>query len=105
MAAVTPVDIGTLITRTRGVKGGRPCLADTGMSVQRLAVLYHDGMAPEEISSEYPGVALELVYAGITCYLANREEIDGYLEDDARAYEEARAEMGPSPLVRKYLGR
>ena len=104
-STVTPVDIGTLIRRTPGVKGGRPCLADTGMSVQRVAVLYRSGMTVEAIHEEYPHITLDLMYAAITYYLANSEEIDGYLDDDARLYDELRAQMGPSPLVRKYLDR
>ncbi|MFN0148731.1 MAG: DUF433 domain-containing protein [Dehalococcoidia bacterium] len=105
MAAVTPVDIGTLIETRPGFRGGRPVITGTGTHVHALAALYRDRMSADEIADEYEHLPRSHVFAAIAYYLANSEEIAGYLAEEARAYEQGRAEMGPSPLVRKYLGR
>jgi uncharacterized protein (DUF433 family) len=47
-------------------------------------VLYdfiHRGRAPEEIAQSYPTLDLEQVYATITYYLHNKEEVSQYLAD------------------------
>lgn len=96
--APTTIDIGTLITRREGVKGGRPCLGDTGMSVHRVAALYLDGMSAEEIQADYPEVPLGLIFAALTYYEANRAEIDAYLQEDIDAYERGLAAQGKIEL-------
>lgn len=85
--APATIDIGTLITRREGVKGGRPCLGDTGMSVQAVAAMYCEGLNAEEISRQYPDVPIALIFAALAYYGTNRAEIDGYLKADADAYE------------------
>ena len=96
--APAAIDIGTLITRREGVKGGRPCMADTGMSVHRVAALYRDGMSAEEIQADYPDVRLGLIFAALTYYEANRAEIDGYLQEDRDAYERGVVAQGQRQL-------
>jgi len=49
---------------------------------------YLSGVSPEEIAVRYRTLTLEQVYATITYYLYNREEIDAYLAR-WRAYVEA----------------
>jgi len=54
---------------------------------------YHlQGYQPQEIAKEYPGLSIEKIYASITFYLANKEELDLYLQRrrarDLEAYEE-----------------
>lgn len=44
--------------------------------MRRIVVLYQQGLTPEEISSEIPHLTLAQVYAALTYYHANREEID-----------------------------
>ena len=52
MATVT--DIGTLITQSPGICGGRLRIAGTGVSVLRIAGWYNQGHIPEMIATEYP---------------------------------------------------
>ena len=70
------VEIGSLITRTPGIRGGRPRIVGTGVSVRRIVVLYQQGLAPEEITAEIPHLTLAQVYAALAYYHANREEMD-----------------------------
>jgi uncharacterized protein (DUF433 family) len=89
MAQATTVDIGTLITKTPGVYGGRPCLAGTRYPVREVAVHYNAGVRPEELAGEY-NLDLEKVYAAIAYYLANKESIDSDLREAQKAWEEGR---------------
>ena len=44
------INIGTLIERDPAIRGGRPCIAGTGVSVQRVVGWYKLGLSPEEIA-------------------------------------------------------
>ena len=85
MTAAT--DIGSLITRTAGVCGGRPHIAGTGVSVQRIVGWYKMGQTPEEIADEYEQLSLAQVYAALAYYHANRAEIETYLTHEAAEYD------------------
>ena len=77
MATVT--DIGTLLTQSQGICGGRLRIAGTGVSVRRIAVWYKLGNTPEEIAAQIPHLTLAQVHAALTYYLANRDEMDADL--------------------------
>jgi uncharacterized protein (DUF433 family) len=86
------VEIGQLIERRPGVRGGRPVVAGTGVSIQRIAGWYKLGWTPEEIADNYGHLSLAQVHAALAYYHANREEIDGYLaaeEAESRRLESA----------------
>ncbi len=74
--AATGVDIGTLITRTPGIKGGTPHLVGTGVTVRTIARWYKLGLSPEEIAAEISHLDLAQVYAALAYYHANREEME-----------------------------
>lgn len=76
------VEIGSLITRNPAVKGGRPCLAGTGMTVHALAAHVHQGLSVEDICAEYPDLDRSLILAGLAHYFANKDAIDGDLDAD-----------------------
>src|SRR5205823_5666043 len=86
MATTSPVDIGTLITRTPEVRGGRPCVAGTGVSVMRIAGWYKQGWIPEEIARRLE-LTLAQVHAALAYYHANQEEIEADLADEATGYD------------------
>ncbi len=82
------VEIGSLIDRDPAIRGGRPKIAGTGVTVRRIAGWYKQGRTPEEIALEYGHLSLAQVHAALTYYHANREEIEADL-----AAEDAAAEM------------
>lgn len=92
MQAVT--DIGTLIVRTSGVCGGRPRIAETRISVQRIAAWYKIGLNAEEIAERMGNVSLAQVYAALTYYHANKEEIETYIALEKTDYERLAKDMG-----------
>ena len=84
MAAV--IDIGTLIVSSLEIRGGRPRVAGTGMTVMRIAGWYKLGLSPEEIADQI-GLSVAQIYAALAYYHANREAIDADLEAEAALYD------------------
>ena len=85
MSAPATVEIGTLITRSDGIKRGVPRVAGTGITVRTIARLHQQGLTPEEIAGSRYHLRLEQVHAALAYYFANREEIE---TDMARQDEE-----------------
>jgi uncharacterized protein (DUF433 family) len=83
----TTTDIGTLITQTPGICGGRPRIAGTGVSVMRIAGWYRMGRSPEEIADQYGHFSLSKVFAALAYYHSNRESIDAELGEEAAEYD------------------
>lgn len=80
------VGIGSLITCTPGICGGRPRIAGTGVSVRRVVVRYKLGLEPEEIADRIGHLSLAQVHAALAYYYANRETIEASLaEEEAEA--------------------
>ena len=85
MAAAT--EIGSLISRRPEIRGGRPCIAGTGVSVRRIAVWHNMGLIPEEIVRNFGHLSLAQVHAALAYYYANKVEIDADLEAEDREAE------------------
>jgi uncharacterized protein (DUF433 family) len=79
--------IGDLIVRESNIRGGRPIIAGTGVTVRRIVGWYKLGLRPEEIADRVGHLSLSQVYAALTYYHANKDE----LETDIAA-EEAEAD-------------
>jgi uncharacterized protein (DUF433 family) len=74
MATVT--DIGTRIVQTPEIRGGRPRIVGTGVTVRRIVGWYKLGLTPEEIADRIGHVSLAHVHAALAYDHANREEIE-----------------------------
>jgi uncharacterized protein (DUF433 family) len=72
----TAVDIGTLITQTPGICGGRPRIAGTRTAVQTVVIDFNAGMTPEEILAERPHLNHAQIYAALAYYYAHKRAID-----------------------------
>ncbi len=84
MASSEQKNIGELIVRSPAIRGGRPRIAGTGVTVRRIVQWYKLGLSPEEIADEIEHLSLAQVYAALAYYHANKEEI----EADLKAEEE-----------------
>jgi uncharacterized protein (DUF433 family) len=71
-----------LIVRDPKLRGGRPILAGTGVTVRTIVGWYKLGMNAEEIAADMD-LDLALVYAALTYYHLNREEIETDIEADS----------------------
>lgn len=94
----TVTDISQLIARDPNIRGGRPCIAGTGVSVQRIVGWYKMGLGPEEIADEYDHLSLAQVYAALAYYHANSNEIEDAIrtdeQEEQRAIADYRANKG-----------
>jgi uncharacterized protein (DUF433 family) len=76
MARTLITDIGALITTTPDMRGGRPRIGGTSVTVQRIVGWYNLGLTPEQIADEFGHLSLAQVYAALAFYHANRDEIE-----------------------------
>jgi uncharacterized protein (DUF433 family) len=76
------------------------------VSLESVVYPFLDGASPETIVDEFPTLSLEQVYGAITFYVANRAEIDAYLTETERSWEEARKKQSTiPPALRERLER
>lgn len=91
-----------LITTNPKVRGGRPCLAGTGLRVTDvvMAHLFHD-QTPDEIASAY-AVPLAAVYAALAYYYEHKTELDGDIRQQIERARQLKAKWvadGGTPLL------
>ncbi|MGK7879101.1 MAG: DUF433 domain-containing protein [Crocosphaera sp.] len=79
-------NIGELITIDSN--NNRPVITGKRTSVRRIAGLYNQGNNAEEIARRLNHLTITQIYAALTYYHANREEIDKDIISEQTAYEE-----------------
>lgn len=89
------IDIGTLIVASPDIRNGKPRIAGTGVTVQRVVNWYKLGLDPEEISDEIGHLTLAQIYAALAYYHANTEQIEAAIA--AEDQEAIRLETETSP--------
>src|SRR5947208_12227993 len=94
---VGAIEIGTLIDCDPAIRGGRPKIAGTGVTVMRVAAWYKMGLTPEEIAAQYGHLNLAQVHAALAYYHANAEEIEADLAEEAAFAENVDLESGRRP--------
>ncbi len=67
-------------------------VADTRISLDSIVYAFRNGQTPESIAQAFPLLTLEQVYGAIAVYLANKSEIDAYLEEEEADFETFRQE-------------
>ena len=65
-------------------------VAGTRVSLDSIVYLFLSGQTAESIAQSFPVLTLEQVYGSIAFYLANRSEIDTYLEKSEADFEAVR---------------
>lgn len=88
------------IETTPGVRGGKPRISGTRITVADVAILHRRlGQSLEEIAGDYE-LPLAAVFAAMAYYHDHREEIDRSIEDE-KALGERLRQSNPSPLQEK----
>ncbi len=70
------IDINSIIVRVPEIRGGKPYIAGTKITVHRIAIWYKQGYTSEQIADEYEHLSLAQVYAALAYYHANQAEIE-----------------------------
>jgi uncharacterized protein (DUF433 family) len=76
--------IAGLIVKDPKLRGGRPIISGTGITVRAIAGLYKLGLSAEDITGELP-LTLAQVYAALTYYHLHTEEIEADTRADAES--------------------
>ncbi|MDZ8260479.1 DUF433 domain-containing protein [Nostoc sp. ChiQUE01b] len=73
------------------------------IGIDNVIQYYLQGYSPEQILEELPSLNLEKIYATLTYYLHNRDEIDAYMLRLAKWREQRYQESSanPSPLMQR----
>ncbi len=93
-----------LITRTPDVRGGRPCIAGTGLRVSDIVVaMRYNDRSPSQIAEGFQ-VSLAEVYAALAYYHLHLDEIDADIEDQiqtAKRLQREHFESGGTSLLER----
>lgn len=75
----------------------------TRVGIETVLEDYLNASSPEEMAIRYPTLTLEQVYATITYYLHNQQEIEQYLEQWRKYSDESwqKQVQNPSPAVKR----
>ena len=78
----------------------------TRVMLDSVVAAFQQGHSPETIQQEYPALTLEEVYGALACYLANRSEVDRYLNRQGEIWKELREKSGQAsnPVVQRLRG-
>ena len=78
-------------------------VGQTRVSFDSVVYAFRQGYAPETICQQYSALNLEEVYGAITFYLANKDEVEQYLQCQEQRWDAFRrkAEQDPSPVVER----
>jgi len=78
----TQVEIGDMISRTPGIKGGTPHIAGTGVTVRTIVRWNRSGLVPEEIALRIGHISLAQAHAALAFYFANQEAMDREMAEE-----------------------
>ena len=97
--------INTLLVSSPDVCGGRLRIDGTRITVNQIATLYRQGYNAEDIADQYSYLTMAQVYAALSHYHANQEEIEADLkaeEQEARDLEQEyqKTSHGDTPVHR-----
>lgn len=78
-------------------------VGDTRVMLDSVVAAFHAGHSAETIAQQYSALSLEEAYGAIAYYLANRTEVDLYLQKQQTVWEHwrERADTLESPAVRR----
>lgn len=77
----------------------------TRVTLDTVVFSFRDGATAEEIADRFPALTLGAVYAAITFYLQNRDEVDAYLNRRGAETEELRQKVESRPAAKEFRDR
>src|SRR3954447_3746129 len=93
------------VSSTPGVCGGKPCIAGTRIRVQDVYVWHElQGLSADEIVSRFQHITMADVYAALSYYWDNRDEIQRQMQEETEFVEQMKAKH-LSPLKEKLAAK
>ena len=83
------------IVKDPGVRGGNARIEGSRICVLDVAYAHKAGLTPEQIQVNYPDLDLAQIYAALSCYRRNTEEIEAQMQRDReweRGFERRKAQ-------------
>jgi uncharacterized protein (DUF433 family) len=93
---MTTATVYSHITKDPEVCGGKACIDRTRIRVLDLVCLVRQGLSAQEMLGAYSSLNLAQVYAALSYYHENPQEIDADLERDREAADRIEAERSDS---------
>ncbi len=87
------VVISTSEIRLTKTESGTLRIGNTRVSLDSVIHSFNQGLSPEEIVLDFDSLSLSEVYAAISYYLQNREEVDSYMIERSKQSERLRASI------------
>jgi uncharacterized protein (DUF433 family) len=78
----SPIELDSMITRTPGICGGKPCLRGHRVGVHRVAGWWRLGLTIEEIGERLSTLTPAEIHVALAYYHLHRQEIESYLEEE-----------------------
>jgi len=75
----------------------------TRVGLETVVNDYLNAFSPEEIAIRYPTLTLEQVYAVITYYLRNKNDVDNYMERWEKYSEDSWKKQSGNPAIKRLL--
>jgi uncharacterized protein (DUF433 family) len=97
--------INTLLVSSPDVCGGRLRIDGTRVTITQVALLYKQGYNAEEIADQYPHLTMAQVYAALSHYHANQEEVEAELIAEEQQGRRAEKEQASDVTSRAELTR
>src|SRR5882724_8595206 len=69
-------------------RNGGYYVAGTRISLDSIVFSFNEGQSPEAIQEDFPLLKRSQIYGAIAFYLHHQGEVDRYLEDGGRRYQE-----------------
>ncbi len=97
--------VSTTKTKFTRTNAGVLRIEGTRVSLDSVILAFNQGATPEQIVQDYDSLTLGQVYAAISNYLQNRDEVDAYLAGRAVRREELRSEHNQTGIRKRLLAR
>ena len=103
------VVVSTSEVKLTKTESGVLCIGNSRVSLDTVIIAFGQGATPEQIVEDYDSLELGEVYAVISYYLQNREEVEGYLAQRKVEREQLRRQIesrsNPQGIREKLLAR
>ncbi len=90
---MTQIELRSITPPLNFDEAGGIRIGQTRVTLDSLLAAYQAGSTPEEIAVQYPILTLAEIYAAITYYLTNPQQVEDYLEKRRQMAQQRRTQI------------